>query len=312
MEDSSCEAALDGDPRLGPLQDNGGPTETCALLPDSPAIDAGDNATCLTTDQRGATRPVDGDASGAPDCDIGAFELGVIQCGIQAAGEPADYLFPGNLTLRVTADGDDLDCLQVTEFPSDHPSATALLQTGRYWQIRALTGDQLTAAAAGYLVDLTLPYSAADAEDTACRYSDAGWDCAASGFVANTSVTRAAVDELSDWTVSSDTCGAAAMPEPGISLAGIHKRAVLLSWADDPANAGGYQVHRSTAPYFAPGAGTLLTTRPPGSTSYTDAGVAGTAGVSYTYIVRGLSNCGAPSPYDRRLGVFTFGLAPGQ
>jgi hypothetical protein len=30
------------DPRLGPLQDNGGPTKTHALLGDSPAIDAGD------------------------------------------------------------------------------------------------------------------------------------------------------------------------------------------------------------------------------------------------------------------------------
>src|SRR5262249_35823748 len=32
---------LGGDPRLGPLQDNGGPTFTMALLPDSPAINAG-------------------------------------------------------------------------------------------------------------------------------------------------------------------------------------------------------------------------------------------------------------------------------
>src|SRR5262249_18005001 len=32
------------DPKLGPLQDNGGPTQTMALLPGSPAIDAGDNA----------------------------------------------------------------------------------------------------------------------------------------------------------------------------------------------------------------------------------------------------------------------------
>ena len=45
------------DPRLDPagLQDHGGPTQTIALLPDSPAIDAGDNAAAaeLTTDQRG-------------------------------------------------------------------------------------------------------------------------------------------------------------------------------------------------------------------------------------------------------------------
>ena len=66
---------------LGPLQDNGGPTETHALLAGSPAIDAGE-AVCadaddnpLTTDQRGALRPVDGDSDGVAACDIGAFEL---------------------------------------------------------------------------------------------------------------------------------------------------------------------------------------------------------------------------------------------
>ena len=66
---------------LGPLQDNGGPTETHALLTGSPAIDAGE-AVCadvdgnpLTTDQRGALRPVDGNDDGVAACDIGAFEL---------------------------------------------------------------------------------------------------------------------------------------------------------------------------------------------------------------------------------------------
>jgi hypothetical protein len=34
------------------MADNGGPTLTHALLAGSPAIDAGDNAVCLATDQR--------------------------------------------------------------------------------------------------------------------------------------------------------------------------------------------------------------------------------------------------------------------
>ena len=63
------------DPMLGPLQDNGGPTQTHAFLPGSPAIDAGDNADCPATDQRGEPRPQDGDGDGQPICDIGAFEL---------------------------------------------------------------------------------------------------------------------------------------------------------------------------------------------------------------------------------------------
>ena len=65
---------------LGPLRNNGGPTFTNALLPGSPAIDAGNPAGCadnlgatLHTDQRGAPRPANG--AGSTRCDIGAFEL---------------------------------------------------------------------------------------------------------------------------------------------------------------------------------------------------------------------------------------------
>jgi hypothetical protein len=44
------------DPRLGPLQDNGGPTETMALLVGSPALNAGDPAQLGVADQRGVVR----------------------------------------------------------------------------------------------------------------------------------------------------------------------------------------------------------------------------------------------------------------
>ncbi len=58
------------DPKLGPLAANGGPTQTRALLPGSPAIDRGDNAGCAATNQRGVSRPVP--AGGT--CDVGAYE----------------------------------------------------------------------------------------------------------------------------------------------------------------------------------------------------------------------------------------------
>ena len=53
---------------VGPLAANGGPTQTMALLPGSPAIDAGVAVSGVTTDQRGITRP----QGSSPD--IGAFE----------------------------------------------------------------------------------------------------------------------------------------------------------------------------------------------------------------------------------------------
>jgi len=62
---------LNTDPLLGPLQDNGGPTFTHALLQGSPAIDAGNNASGLAFDQRGnGYLRVIGTAA-----DIGAFEV---------------------------------------------------------------------------------------------------------------------------------------------------------------------------------------------------------------------------------------------
>jgi hypothetical protein len=63
-------------PDLGPLQNNGGPTDTEAPATDSPALNqiplgtmAEGISLCPGTDQRGVARPQ------ATDCDIGAVEL---------------------------------------------------------------------------------------------------------------------------------------------------------------------------------------------------------------------------------------------
>jgi CSLREA domain-containing protein len=66
------------DPKLGPLQDNGGPTFTHAPQYDSPAvgvIPGGANGcgTTYTTDQRGEARP------GGSACDVGAYETPYIR-----------------------------------------------------------------------------------------------------------------------------------------------------------------------------------------------------------------------------------------
>jgi predicted outer membrane repeat protein len=84
---------------LGPLQDNGGPTFTFALLPGSVAIDAVTDCTDLsatpapvTTDQRGQPRPADGDGNGSALCDAGAFEL-----------QPCSITCPANITQATDA-----------------------------------------------------------------------------------------------------------------------------------------------------------------------------------------------------------------
>lgn len=81
--DGTCNFSNSGDlnktnPKLGPLRNNGGPTQTMALPSGSPAIDAGNPAGCtdsrghlLTTDQRGQPRPDKEDTGG---CDMGAYE----------------------------------------------------------------------------------------------------------------------------------------------------------------------------------------------------------------------------------------------
>jgi len=58
------------DPLLGPLANNGGPTLTMALSPNSPAVDFGTSVGAPLTDQRGFPRPA------GPGFDIGAYEFG--------------------------------------------------------------------------------------------------------------------------------------------------------------------------------------------------------------------------------------------
>ena len=70
--------------QLGTLQNNGGATDTMALLLNSPALDKG-KSFGLTTDQRGVARPIDdpsiANSSGGDGSDIGAFELDPSQVG---------------------------------------------------------------------------------------------------------------------------------------------------------------------------------------------------------------------------------------
>jgi CSLREA domain-containing protein len=104
VEDGSCSSFypnLSGDPKLGTFGDYGGSTQTIPLLPGSPAIDAGDDASCAATDQRGVTRP-----QGA-HCDIGAFEgeLSSVQISGNAGVGGATLSYTDGTAKSATADG---------------------------------------------------------------------------------------------------------------------------------------------------------------------------------------------------------------
>jgi len=85
--DGSCALGGPGDqsntdPLLNPLQNNGGPTSTHALLAGSPAINTGSNTGCPATDQRGVARPIGG------TCDIGSFEgVGIAICPVTTTAD---------------------------------------------------------------------------------------------------------------------------------------------------------------------------------------------------------------------------------
>ncbi len=88
------------DPLLGPLQNNGGPTQTMALRPGSPAINAGDNALIpagITTDQRGV--PFARIAGGTVD--IGAYEVQSLRLVVDTTSDVDNGNFsPGDFSLR--------------------------------------------------------------------------------------------------------------------------------------------------------------------------------------------------------------------
>jgi CSLREA domain-containing protein len=102
--DGTCGLSASGDmpemdPLLGPLQDNGGFTDTHALMMNSPAIDAADDDTCPATDQRGESRPK-GD-----HCDMGAYESNLLPSTATPTASPTPSAEPtATVTVTPTAD----------------------------------------------------------------------------------------------------------------------------------------------------------------------------------------------------------------
>ncbi len=97
-DDATCGAGFTNSSSilLGTLDNYGGPTQTIPLLPGSSAIDAGDDATCASTDQRGITRPQ------GSHCDIGAFEVVPITFTTSSSAPLCSYSSDGSITISAS------------------------------------------------------------------------------------------------------------------------------------------------------------------------------------------------------------------
>lgn len=97
------------------------------LLADSPAIDAGDNAVCPTSDYHGDPRPVDGDGDGNAICDMGAYEF-------SDAADQAQALAGGVVSTPPGAGVDQADWLtyqnERCKFLINYPPTGSLIEEG--------------------------------------------------------------------------------------------------------------------------------------------------------------------------------------
>jgi hypothetical protein len=170
------------DPLLGPLQDNGGPTLTQALLPGSPALDAGSGESTADTDQRGISR--------VRVIDVGAYQATASQLVLTTAspataGEPQSVTVTA-LDLLGNVAYDDLDTVS---FASSDPKAilpspaalsggtvSALLAfgtPGTQWLTATDAGINYTAIQSGIVVQAAPALTSLTASVNPSTYSQA-------------------------------------------------------------------------------------------------------------------------------------------
>jgi CSLREA domain-containing protein len=116
---------IEGDPVIGALTNNGGPTETVALLDGSPAIDAITGSCAVDTDQRGTARPT------GEGCDLGAYEVAPLAATFSLDVDTSNYAPLEAGTVEVGAVSVPLNLIQDElvsqgEASTDGPADTAL------------------------------------------------------------------------------------------------------------------------------------------------------------------------------------------
>jgi CSLREA domain-containing protein len=106
IDDQTC-VSTPVDPGLGPLENNGGPTDTHPIGLNSPAVDTG--SACEPGDQRGFAR--------RGNCDIGSYEFGndpglappILWVVTEVVNDSGGTLTPGQVNVHVRAGGVDDD-----------------------------------------------------------------------------------------------------------------------------------------------------------------------------------------------------------
>ena len=186
------------------LQNNGGPTETHALLPGSPAIDTGHPSNCPATDQRGETRP--NDYTGVARCDIGAFEIQGQESehAGRFAGRRAPVTF-GATMVTMTRTVGSTDPLTTTVTRSDTAPGGGPPDSGEMavtWSISAAVDSGLDVDVAFCYVDAELD-GLVEADLSAYRDGGSGWqDMGGIVDAANNCVLVESVAAFSDWTLA--------------------------------------------------------------------------------------------------------------
>jgi hypothetical protein len=158
IQDGSCSPALFGEPMLSALGDYGPLTDpqvppTFALLPGSPAIDAGDAAACASApvnglDQRGVGRP-----QGA-SCDVGAFESQGYSLHLSGGDQQLAAIntpFPQPLQVTVREDVSDVAVGPGTLITFSAPSSGASLVTTNFTTTTDANGVALASVTANGL-----------------------------------------------------------------------------------------------------------------------------------------------------------------
>ena len=182
-------------PMLGPLADNGGPTQTHALLPNSPAIDKG-KAFGLLTDQRGFARPFNNpqvpNSPGGDGSDIGAFEQQVNEAALLRARfdfdgdgrsdisvfRPSDrtwYLDRSTDGFAAVEFGLPTDQLAPADFDGDLKTDISVFRDGVWWRINSSDGT-VVSEHFGIAGDIPVPADyTGDGRAELAVYRDGAW-----------------------------------------------------------------------------------------------------------------------------------------